>query len=105
MLRLWSVVTLPQTDDAAILCVFMQTPEDTQARHALLGGKPGGVTADKGTTICSYYNVGEKAITQTIANDCDMVQASGEALRRESNCGSCIPKPKALLAQRVTLND
>ena len=105
MLGFWSAATPPQIDDAAILCAFMQRPENAQARHALLGGKPGGIPADKGVTICSCFNVGEKAITQAIANGCDTVQALGQALRCGSNCGSCIPELKALLAQKITLND
>lgn len=105
MLGLWSAATLPQIDDAAILSAFVQTPENAQTRHALLGGKPGGITADKGATICSCFNVGEKAITQAIANGCDTVQALGKALRCGSNCGSCIPELKTLLAQKITLND
>ncbi|KAA0542193.1 MULTISPECIES: nitrate reductase [Citrobacter] len=105
VLGLWSAATLPQIDDAAILCAFMQTPENAQTRHALLGGKPGGITADKDATICSCYSVGEKAITQAIANGCDTVQALGKALRCGSNCGSCIPELKTLLAQKITLND
>ena len=105
MLGFWSAATPPQIDDAAILSAFMQRPENAQARHALLGGKPGGIPADKGVTICSCFNVGEKAITQAIANGCDTVQALGQALRCGSNCGSCIPELKALLVQKITLND
>lgn len=40
MLGLWSAATLPQIDDAAILSAFVQTPENAQTRHALLGGNP-----------------------------------------------------------------
>ncbi|WP_376775576.1 (2Fe-2S)-binding protein [Candidatus Sodalis endolongispinus] len=71
-------------------------PED---RLALLAGQQAsGETA--GRTICSCYGVGEQQIRRAIDEGCNTVDALGKRLRCGTNCGSCIPELKQLLARQ-----
>lgn len=66
----------------------------------LLAGKSA-AGADKGKLICSCFEVGEKDIIRAIAAGADTTKVLGEQLRCGTNCGSCIPELKSLLAVHV----
>ncbi|WP_410734988.1 nitrate reductase [Citrobacter koseri] len=102
MLGFWSDAIKPETDDAAVIAAFRHPPENAPERHGLLSGKPGGGMPDQGRIICSCFSVGECAIQQAIVQGCDSVQALGKTLRCGTNCGSCVPELKALLAQTAS---
>jgi assimilatory nitrate reductase catalytic subunit len=66
-------------------------------RRALLLGRPGQGMADNGRIICACFGVGEKSLTQAMAEGARSVEALGIQLKAGTNCGSCIPELKRLL--------
>ncbi len=69
------------------------------ARALLLSGKPVDGIADSGPTICACFGIGRGAIEAAIAGGCGTVAAIGAALKAGTNCGSCVPELKKLIAQ------
>ncbi len=67
-------------------------------RSALLMGHPSRDVPDAGRTVCACFGVGENALRQAIAQGANSVEALGIKLQAGSNCGSCIPELKKLLA-------
>lgn len=68
-------------------------------RAALLLGSPGQAAPDCGRIVCACFGVGETELRSAIAAGADSVEALGLRLKAGSNCGSCIPELKKLLAQ------
>ena len=67
---------------------------------AALAGQPP-CTSDsqnKGAIICSCFEIGENQIKHAIEEGAHSTQALGKQLKCGTNCGSCIPELKALLA-------
>ncbi|HEU0221188.1 MAG TPA: molybdopterin-dependent oxidoreductase, partial [Paracoccaceae bacterium] len=65
----------------------------------LLAGRPGGNRPDPGATVCSCFDVGVNTILSAIAEQgLASVEGIGKALRAGTNCGSCRPELRALLA-------
>ena len=67
-------------------------------RGALLMGRPGAATPDCGRIVCACFGVGENDLKKAIAAGADSVEALGIQLKAGSNCGSCIPELRKLLA-------
>jgi len=68
-------------------------------RSGLLMGRPVDAAADVGPVICSCFNVGRNTLTKAIRDfSLDSPLAIGKRLRAGTNCGSCIPELKSLLA-------
>ncbi|MDI1302280.1 MAG: molybdopterin-dependent oxidoreductase [bacterium] len=68
-------------------------------RRALLSGRAADPAADVGNIICACFAVGEKTIRRAIATqNLDSVAAIGACLKAGSNCGSCQPELKQILA-------
>jgi assimilatory nitrate reductase catalytic subunit len=68
-------------------------------RRALLSGRPADPAADVGRIICACFGVGEKTIRQAIAtHNLDSVAAIGKCCKAGTNCGSCQPELKVILA-------
>jgi len=68
-------------------------------RSGLLMGRPIDAAADVGPVICSCFNVGRNTLTKAIRDfSLDSPLAIGKRLRAGTNCGSCIPELKSLLA-------
>ena len=88
---------LPEIDHGFVARAFTAAPTSPQLRHALLGGRPA-QGESQGRTICSCFGVGEVAIRRAIEQGCDSPAALGAALKCGTNCGSCIPELKNLLA-------
>ncbi|HBX2117972.1 nitrate reductase [Klebsiella aerogenes] len=102
MLGCWSDIKPPQIDAEWLYTAF-RTPQQTAGlRHALLSGRKGGDSAPRGQTICSCFSIGERQIGEAIAGGCVSVEALGAKLKCGTNCGSCIPELKALLAANQT---
>ncbi len=59
-----------------------------------LAGQP-----DTGAMICACFNVGRNTLLEAAANGARSVSALGEATCAGTNCGSCKPELKALLAE------
>lgn len=84
--------------DAARALLAAETLEDRQRRMLLSGQSADGV-ADNGPVVCACFGVGLKlirdALTTGTAKD---VAGIGKALRAGTNCGSCLPELKRIVA-------
>ncbi|MGB3251765.1 molybdopterin-dependent oxidoreductase [Buttiauxella gaviniae] len=89
----------PDINTSAVVSAFESAPTTAASRHLLLAGKSAGVQRDAGATVCSCFGVGEKTILSAIATGCQSVGLLGEKLRCGTNCGSCIPELRALIAK------
>ncbi len=69
-------------------------------RATLLSGRPADASADTGVTVCACFSVGHKAIDGAILAGCADVHAIGKRLKAGTNCGSCIPELRRMLAAR-----
>jgi assimilatory nitrate reductase catalytic subunit len=68
-------------------------------RSALLAGRPRGPAPDTGPLVCSCFSVGRNTICDAIAkHGLTSARGVGERLRAGTNCGSCLPEIKALVA-------
>ncbi|XOZ32953.1 molybdopterin-dependent oxidoreductase [Halomonadaceae bacterium KBTZ08] len=54
---------------------------------------------DPGPIVCSCFQVGERRIEEAVAEGCDSVTSLGKSLGCGTNCGSCIPELRQLVAQ------
>ncbi len=63
--------------------------EDQRARMAVIAGRPGAGSIDRGAIVCSCFGVGVNEIGEAATNGCRTVEAIGHALRAGTNCGSC----------------
>ncbi len=72
---------------------------DAETRRGLLSGRPADPASDVGRTVCACFGVGEKTIRRAIAAEgLDSVAAIGRCLKAGTNCGSCQPELKQILA-------
>jgi assimilatory nitrate reductase catalytic subunit len=91
--------TLPEP--AWLSGLFAATVIDGDTRDALLAGRaPGsGASLDPGATVCSCFGVGRNTILQAVADGCRSPEALGERLRCGTNCGSCVPELRMIIAK------
>ncbi|MFZ5691173.1 MAG: molybdopterin-dependent oxidoreductase [Pseudomonadota bacterium] len=91
----------PQWDVAKAL-LAAETLEERQ-RWILLSGQSAEGMADAGPIVCACFGVGlntiREALTSGAAAD---VAGIGKALRAGTNCGSCLPELKKIVAQQET---
>ena len=81
------------------LTARFDAPLDAAARRALLAGVPGVAGADPGRTVCACFQVGINTLVRAIAEQgLDSPQAIGAALKAGTNCGSCVPELRQILA-------
>jgi assimilatory nitrate reductase catalytic subunit len=74
-------------------------------RRAILAGRPLRAAADVGALVCSCFRVGRNTITETIGRLGLATPAQvGERLKAGTNCGSCVPEIRLLLATRGITN-
>ncbi|EKF75184.1 nitrate reductase large subunit [Alcanivorax hongdengensis A-11-3] len=69
---------------------------------ALLAGQPADAGPDLGAVVCSCFQVREKTIEAAIEEGADSAEAIGRCCQAGTNCGSCVPELKALLARGET---
>lgn len=106
MLGFWCGNLLPEIDETLVLRAFADAPPTQTERHALLSGR--NLTRPAaGKIVCSCFSVGEKTIIDAIEKQgCATPAELGHWLKCGTNCGSCIPELKTLLActarKRVT---
>jgi len=82
-----------------LINLFAEQPLSEASRIGLLSGRPVSGEGDAGRTICSCFGVGLNTIREAIERDgLSTAEEIGEALRAGTNCGSCIPELKALIA-------
>lgn len=107
--RLHAVVFISQKpnhyDKAWLESLFAQTELSRSLRLSLLSGRAPGKEAQSGPVVCACFNVGQATICQAIEQQKlkDYHQV-GKATRAGTNCGSCIPEIKALLAKTTKVD-
>ena len=73
-----------------------------EQRRLLLSGKPVQGLASTGPIVCACFGVGRTTISETIAAGAGSAAEIGARLKAGTNCGSCIPELKRLIAQSGT---
>jgi assimilatory nitrate reductase catalytic subunit len=68
-------------------------------RRMLLSGKPLNGAAGTGSVICACFGVGRNTICDAVLSGARSVNEIGTQLKAGTNCGSCIPELKRLIAQ------
>jgi len=87
----------PQWD--AIAELLASDALGVQERRALLSGRSADAFADSGPVVCACFGVGLATIRAAIASRAaSSVAEIGTALRAGTNCGSCLPELKRILA-------
>ena len=71
-------------------------------RATLLSGRPMDPGADAGATVCACFNVGRNAIEAAIVTGCRDAPAIGRQTKAGTNCGSCIPELRRMIAALET---
>ena len=106
-------------DDAIETCLFLGPARDAgdwdvvkelfaagsltdDQRRMLLSGKPALGLASTGPVVCACFGVGRTTICDAIAAGARSAAEIGMRLKAGTNCGSCIPELKRLIAQSGT---
>lgn len=80
--------------------MFAEDYLDDVARMSLLAGRPVTGMRVTGRQVCACFNVGLNTLVEAIGEQgLTSVEAIGEALQAGTNCGSCIPELREILAQ------
>jgi assimilatory nitrate reductase catalytic subunit len=88
----------PQWD--AIRSLFEAEAVDARDRRVLLSGRRGDGMAETGPVICACFGVGLAEIRNAVAKgDAVTVADIGRLLRAGTNCGSCVPELRAIIAR------
>jgi assimilatory nitrate reductase catalytic subunit len=75
-------------------------------RRVLLSGRTADGSAQVGPLVCSCFGVGLSAIQTVLASrQASNVEDIGKALRAGTNCGSCLPEIKRIIADARTAAD
>jgi assimilatory nitrate reductase catalytic subunit len=107
------------TNDAIETCLFLGPAHDAgdwgvvkelfaagaltdDQRRMLLSGKPAQGLAAAGPVVCACFGVGRNTICDAIAAGARSAAEMGLRLKAGTNCGSCIPELKRLIAQTGT---
>ena len=72
---------------------------DEDQRRMLLSGKSTDGLASAGPIVCACFGVGRTSICDAIAAGAGTAAEIGAKLKAGTNCGSCIPELKQLIAQ------
>jgi assimilatory nitrate reductase catalytic subunit len=71
-------------------------------RNSLLAARPLAAVEDAGATVCACFNVGRNTLLRAIQREgLRSVETVGQRLKAGTNCGSCLPELKALIAQAM----
>ncbi|MEO6698658.1 MAG: molybdopterin-dependent oxidoreductase [Paraperlucidibaca sp.] len=87
----------PRIDEAWLLDALQQNQLNARA---LARGVPSG-GSDTSALVCSCHQVRSQRLINAIADGSHSVEALGACTRAGTNCGSCIPELKILLAEHV----
>jgi assimilatory nitrate reductase catalytic subunit len=88
--------TEPEWDAVKTLFAAQMLTDD--ARRILLSGRQADGLISGGQIVCACFSVGMATIRAAIDAGAANAEAIGEALRAGTNCGSCLPELKRLLA-------
>src|SRR5450432_1664967 len=86
-------------DWGVVKTLFAADTLSDDARRMLLSGKSMDGLASAGPIVCACFGVGRTAICDAIAAGAGSAVAIGVQLNAGTNCGSCIPELKRLIAQ------
>lgn len=87
-----------KTDWEAAKVLFAEDALSDDQRRSLLSGKSLNGLADAGPVVCACFGVGRNTICDAIAAGARSHIEIGARLKAGTNCGSCIPELKRLLA-------
>jgi assimilatory nitrate reductase catalytic subunit len=73
-----------------------------EQRRMLLSGRSSEGLASAGPIVCACFGVGRNTICDSIAAGARSAAEIGAQLKAGTNCGSCIPELKRLIAQTAT---
>jgi assimilatory nitrate reductase catalytic subunit len=90
--------TLPAPD--CLKAQFERATIPTPERRALLAGRPLGGAMDEGPIVCVCFQVGAQRIRAAAAAGNRTVETIGKRLGAGTNCGSCVPEIRRLIAIR-----
>jgi assimilatory nitrate reductase catalytic subunit len=80
--------------------LFVQSKLKEEDRVGLLVGAPLNPKADTGPQVCACFGVGRNTILDTIrVKGCKTPGEVGAILKTGTNCGSCVPEIRSLIAQ------
>ncbi len=89
-----------------VKAAFAAPSLEQHERRVLLSGFAAGNAADSGPVLCACFGVGLATIRDAIASKAaTSVEEIGRALRAGTNCGSCLPEIRKLLAQEKVQNE
>ena len=83
----------------AVKALFEKDTVTAEERRMLLSGRSGDGLAGAGPIVCACFGVGRNTIGDAIKAGACSVPAIGASLKAGTNCGSCIPELKRMLAQ------
>ncbi|MDO9453327.1 MAG: molybdopterin-dependent oxidoreductase [Stagnimonas sp.] len=78
--------------------LFAQESLSDMDRMSLLAGQAATPGVDAGATICSCFGIGRNPIAAAIREGCATPEALGAKLKCGTNCGSCVPELRQLIA-------
>jgi assimilatory nitrate reductase catalytic subunit len=78
--------------------LFEKDTLDAAERTALLMGRPSQAVPDSGAIVCACFGVGKNDLVKAIAAGAGSVEQLGIRLKAGTNCGSCVPELRKLLA-------
>jgi assimilatory nitrate reductase catalytic subunit len=85
-----------------LMGLFAQGELSSRERAALLAGRAPGVEPPAGPLVCSCFAVGRDTLRRVIAEQSlTDIRQVGARLKAGTNCGSCLPEIRALLAERA----
>jgi assimilatory nitrate reductase catalytic subunit len=82
--------------------LFAAGPLGNDQRRMLLSGKSADGLANAGPIVCACFGVGRNTICDAITAGAHSAAEIGAKLKAGTNCGSCIPELKRLIAQTGT---
>jgi assimilatory nitrate reductase catalytic subunit len=88
--------TLPAPD--WLKAHFERATIPTLERRALLAGRPIGGAMDEGPIVCVCFQIGAQRIRTAAAAGNRTVETIGKRLGAGTNCGSCVPEIRRLIA-------
>ena len=102
--RLEQCLFIEQAHDApnwdSVRAIFASTTVTDDQRRLLLSGKSADGLNSSGPIVCACFGVGRTTICNAIASGAARSAADiGTQLKAGTNCGSCIPELKQLIAQ------
>jgi assimilatory nitrate reductase catalytic subunit len=89
----------------AVKDLFAKGALDDEQRRMLLSGKAVDGHASAGPIVCACFGVGRNTICDAIAAGAGSAAEIGARLKAGTNCGSCIPELKRLIAGAETAPD